>query len=610
MTDTAETRAARLTQLAALLSRADRLTVDEAALLRRHVAAELDAAELASRTAGGMQRANRRLRQQLAAAEDDRDDARDDARAEAGRLRASVEHIAAAPLNGDVWARIGMELGWTPERAGTEARKRRLHGERLLAHGADQAREDAEALRQQLATAKADADRYREEEVGACQTIAAMHAAAVGEVRGPLLGVVEDVASLRTAYLAQQDRADQLNRLCREQRKRANAAEQALTASEADRNRHHKYAVKAAQRLDGHRRALAAVLARSGDTPFAELTEYAARTLTRSGERLLAADKAAAEVDATLQRVRDADSLGAALAAVAEHDGIAPTSARLQGAYAEAAETVEARLAEQQRAHEISHASWQQAYRECGAVVVEQRTRADLAEQRLAAAHNLASAQGETIGRLLLADRAAEQRADRTIRLLQRNIRATEARADRNFTAWRSARRRAAAEQAANAMRDARMRHAVQQYAEVRVQLDDTEAALSTLRGGIREAGGDPTSIQNVYAQLIMWRRRAQAAEAALTHARQAEADSDHTCPDGEPCPPHDALAEDDSLDEMTITDDPNDPEQVRVHLPVFSYLDTQAWSVDVGIPRSHLQHLARIAAAVQVASSGQDTGQ
>lgn len=477
MTDTAETRAARLTQLAALLSRADRLTVDEAALLRRHVAAELDAAELASRTAGGMQRANRRLRQQLAAAEDDRDDARDDARAEAGRLRASVEHIAAAPLNGDVWARIGMELGWTPERAGTEARKRRLHGERLLAHGADQAREDAEALRQQLATAKADADRYREEEVGACQTIAAMHAAAVGEVRGPLLGVVEDVASLRTAYLAQQDRADQLNRLCREQRKRANAAEQALTASEADRNRHHKYAVKAAQRLDGHRRALAAILAKSGDTPFAELTEYAARTLTRSGERLLAADKAASKADATLDRVRDADSLGAALYAVAVHDGIAPTSARLQGAYAEAAETVEARLAEQQRAHEIALAEAQQrldtactAFNTKAMEVYDVIHRAAQAEQRLAAAHNLASEQARTIG------------------LLQRNIRATERRVDRHLTAWRSARRRAAAEQAASRMRDARMQHAVQQYAEVRVQLDDTEAALDGAKADLADA--------------------------------------------------------------------------------------------------------------------------
>lgn len=79
---------------------------------------------------------------------------------------------------------------------------------------------------------------------------------------------------------------------------------------------------------------------------------------------------------------------------------------------------------------------------------------------------------------------------------------------------------------------------------------------------------------------------------------------TDHACPDGEPCPPHDTPTkaeqstptEDDSLDEMTITDDPNDPEQVLVHLPVFGYLDTQAWSVDVGIPRSHLRHLAGLA--------------
>lgn len=56
-------------------------------------------------------------------------------------------------------------------------------------------------------------------------TVAAMHAAAVGEVKAPLLGLVEDVALTRSAFLAQQARAETLDRLCREQRARADAAE-------------------------------------------------------------------------------------------------------------------------------------------------------------------------------------------------------------------------------------------------------------------------------------------------------------------------------------------------------------------------------------------------
>lgn len=51
------------------------------------------------------------------------------------------------------------------------------------------------------APADADTGKTREElradYEGACRTIAEMHAAAVGEVRGPVRGVVEDVADLR-----------------------------------------------------------------------------------------------------------------------------------------------------------------------------------------------------------------------------------------------------------------------------------------------------------------------------------------------------------------------------------------------------------------------------
>ncbi len=48
------------------------------------------------------------------------------------------------------------------------------------------------ALQAQLTAAKTD-------HVNACKLVADMHAAAVGEIRGPILGIVEDVANLREA---------------------------------------------------------------------------------------------------------------------------------------------------------------------------------------------------------------------------------------------------------------------------------------------------------------------------------------------------------------------------------------------------------------------------
>jgi len=48
----------------------------------------------------------------------------------------------------------------------------------------------------------AEAARYRDDAVSAAHLVARMHAAAVGEVRGPIRGVVEDVEDVRTAWLA------------------------------------------------------------------------------------------------------------------------------------------------------------------------------------------------------------------------------------------------------------------------------------------------------------------------------------------------------------------------------------------------------------------------
>jgi hypothetical protein len=58
-----------------------------------------------------------------------------------------------------------------------------------------------------------------------------------------------------------------------------------------------------------HRRRLAAILAKQADTPFAELTEYAAQSLTRAGERILAAKQerqAARQAEAEAVRARQA----------------------------------------------------------------------------------------------------------------------------------------------------------------------------------------------------------------------------------------------------------------------------------------------------------------
>ncbi|MGW9385387.1 hypothetical protein [Streptomyces globisporus] len=102
--------------------------------------------------------------------------------------------------------------------------------------------------------AEQDAERFKADHEAACRTIAEMHEAATGRTgMGPIRGVVEDVSDVRA-------RAEQAE---------ANTKE-------------------IAKAYDRHRRTLAAIFARSSETPFEEIIEYAARTLTRTGGRLLA----------------------------------------------------------------------------------------------------------------------------------------------------------------------------------------------------------------------------------------------------------------------------------------------------------------------------------
>ena len=63
---------------------------------------------------------------------------------------------------------------------------------------------DPDILLAELREAKAELARFRGEHARACETIAAMHTAAHGEIRGPVRGVVEDIEDLRIAFEAVQ----------------------------------------------------------------------------------------------------------------------------------------------------------------------------------------------------------------------------------------------------------------------------------------------------------------------------------------------------------------------------------------------------------------------
>lgn len=54
----------------------------------------------------------------------------------------------------------------------------------------------------------------------------------------------------------------------------------------------------------------------------------------------------------------------------------------------------------------------------------------------------------------------------------------------------------------------------------LRLRAKIAETELATLRGGIRECGGNPTQVQNLYAQLSCSNRQWAAAKAAIARAR------------------------------------------------------------------------------------------
>ncbi|MFD7121922.1 hypothetical protein ACFWAA_33515 [Streptomyces sp. NPDC059922] len=203
-------------------------------------------------------------------------------------------------------------------------------GSLLARYVRDEQREAATAVIE----TEQDAERFKADHLSACQTIAAMHAAATGRTgMAPIRGVVEDVADVRA---------------------RAEETERKLSDSERLGHRLLQRAERSEQDLAAIRSQLHDVKARRDD----------ARAGRQDAERALA-------------HVGNAQSLGDALAIVAQFNGLSPEAARTHGRILDQADTVEARLAEQQREHEIALAAERRNTTSAATEAREQRHRAD-----------------------------------------------------------------------------------------------------------------------------------------------------------------------------------------------------------------------------------------
>ncbi|MGW5673957.1 hypothetical protein ACWEV4_02500 [Streptomyces sp. NPDC003860] len=137
------------------------------------------------------------------------------------------------------------------------------------------------------------------------------------------------------------------------------AADAAIVEAEeraADAERRHVEAVAEQQQTASERDRLARDVAAMHDGINQTAREAFAQR--RQHRQALAEQHARTEQAlAALARVRQAQSLGDALAAVAEHNGLSPEAARTHGRILDQADTIEARLAEQQREHDIALAA-------------------------------------------------------------------------------------------------------------------------------------------------------------------------------------------------------------------------------------------------------------
>ncbi|MFD3902991.1 hypothetical protein HXS80_20595 [Streptomyces sp. CB04723] len=290
----------------------------------------------------------------------------------AGQLDVAERARAAAERRADEADAVTAETKRLMERRTTTLRTRAETAERdartyrdRLARLMSTERGDASALslaqsaaaawQQRAEAAEQDAERFKADHEAACRTVALMHEAATGRTgMGPIRGVVEDVADVR-----------------------ARAKETEANGSEI------------AKAYDRHRRSLAAIFARPAEASFEEITEYAARTLTRGGVRLTAAEQARAEAERvaeratnTLLRIKHARTAADAWTAIGTHYHLSATEAGRRArdwrstAERDATERAEAAAVLGARCMgdaERYRAAWQNARR---------RARAHLAEQQ------------------------------------------------------------------------------------------------------------------------------------------------------------------------------------------------------------------------------------
>ncbi|WP_032769878.1 hypothetical protein [Streptomyces sp. CNS654] len=360
------------------------------------------------------------------------------------------------------------------EKASTNAAEQ---GDASAVHLANSA---AAAWQQRAEAAEQDAERFKADHEAACRTIAEMHEAATGRTgMGPIRGVVEDVADGRA---------------------RAEKAEAAMT--------------EIAEAYDRHRRTLAAIFARPAETPFEEITEYAAKTLTRSGERLLdaeerlvvaeriairleAAEKARAEAE------RRAIDLEQQLAAVRNelHD----VKLRRDDARA-GRDDAEKALAEAER---VADRATQTLLR-----VKHARTAAD-AWTELGTHYHLPAAEAGRRARdwRSTAEQDATTRAEHAEAALSRVHRD----AVRTLAAWRSARRRARAHLA----EQQRVRGWLTHWADrARVAESDTERFHAAWHSARERAHRTAAELRLTRASRRRWKRRAKTAEQTLAGIR------------------------------------------------------------------------------------------
>lgn len=108
--------------------------------------------------------------------------------------------------------------------------------------------------------------------------------------------------------------------------------------------------------LTGTTRALARAREAADDAVReleADRDEWRQRAQNREAAHRRASDRAT-KAEGTIERVRGAERIGDALAAVAEYDGLTPAAAQAHAAFADAADSARARLDEQARDHAIA----------------------------------------------------------------------------------------------------------------------------------------------------------------------------------------------------------------------------------------------------------------